>query len=178
MLPPGTPYFDGDIKFSSLKKTFYDLDDALLWEALNEQHFPDWRQAQIASRHDTAFETNFRDVGVMTSIAEFTSAGYESRLVFMGLDSVEASIERVKLRVAKGGHDVPIEYININFKESLRNLDRFYDRFNSVHIYQNFQSAGFEYHITPLITLKAGKVTERAKDLPDWAIHFLRNTGN
>ena len=47
----------------------------------------------------------------MKTVELFTTAGFETRLFFMGLDSVEASIDRVKLRVAKGGHDVSGEYI-------------------------------------------------------------------
>ncbi|RFZ91911.1 hypothetical protein D0C36_10705 [Mucilaginibacter conchicola] len=178
MLPPGTPVFDGDKKFAELKAIFYDLDEARLWTSITDIHFPDWKEEMLKVKTDVAFETNFRDPGVMASVKQFTDAGFESRLIFMGLDSVEASIARVALRVAKGGHDVSVEYININFEKSLTHLYQFYSDFTSVHIYQNLRSAEDSINMVPLMTIRRGKITEIASELPVWVNNFKNTINN
>lgn len=112
MVPPKTTVFDGDIIFQNLKKTYADLDESRIWANVNDVAFAKWKENSLSSNADSAFETNFRSKEVMTTVQLFANAGFETRLFFMGLDSVEASIDRVKLRVAKGGHNVSIEYIN------------------------------------------------------------------
>ena len=92
----------------------------------------------------------------------------------MGLDSVEASIDRVKLRVAKGGHDVSVEYININYTRSLENLYKYYNLFTSVHLFQNFSPPGEQVVMTPLMSIHSGRVKEASQTLPDWA-SYLRS---
>lgn len=175
MLPPFTPIFDGDKKFKQLKAFFYDLDEADIWRSITETHFPEWKAEMLQSTGDVAFETNFRGPEVITTVKLFMNAGFESRLIFMGLDSVEASIERVELRVAKGGHDVSVEYININYKKSLENLYQFYNQFTSVHLYQNFQPPGKDMAMVPLMTIKENKITEQAPTLPQWAATLKEN---
>lgn len=178
MVPKGTPIFDGDKKFAELKTFFYDLDESRIWLSINEIHFPEWKAVRINEKDDVAFETNFRDVDVMESVKQFMNAGFESRLIFMGLDSVEASIERVELRVAKGGHDVSVEYININFERSLSNLFEFYKVFTSVHLYQNFQPPGKNDDMVPLMSVINRKITEEIVQLPNWASDFKKIVNN
>ncbi|WP_026903254.1 hypothetical protein [Pedobacter glucosidilyticus] len=70
MVSPGTSVFDGDIVFQNLKNIYPDLDESLLWANVNEIAFAKWKETSLSSGADAAFET---------------------RLFFMGLDSVEAS---------------------------------------------------------------------------------------
>jgi predicted ABC-type ATPase len=172
MLPPKTPYFDGDRLFADLKKKFYDLDDGQVMRSINEVHFPDWKEEMIQLKANAAFETNFRDADVINSVEQFIDKGYEPRLIFMGLSSIEESIDRVKLRVAKGGHQVSVEYININFAESLKNLYLFHNKFCSVHIYQSFQKLNDGYEMVPLMTISQNHILQKASQLPPWVQKF------
>jgi predicted ABC-type ATPase len=172
MVAPGTPVFDGDVEFAKLKRTFYDLEEHKLWHAVNAQVFQDWKLYVIAKGEDAAFETNFRTAEVIDSVKQFISSGYQARLIFMGLDSVEASIDRVNLRVAKGGHWVSVENINNNYEQSLINLSIYYTVFTSVHLYQNFQSLESTIQMTPLMTINGSKITEETAELPEWAKQF------
>lgn len=52
------------------------------------------------------------------------AAGYKIDLYYVALDSVERNIERVKFRVALGGHDIPEEAIRRRHKGSLENLSK------------------------------------------------------
>ncbi|GGH17016.1 hypothetical protein [Mucilaginibacter phyllosphaerae] len=174
MVPQGTPIFDGDKKFAELKAFFYDLEESKIWTSINETHFPEWKDERIKGKGDVAFETNFRDPVVIESVKQFMKAGFESRLIFMGLDSVEASIERVELRVAKGGHNVSVEYININYEKSLLNLFEYYKSFTSVHLYQNFQPPGKNDDMMPLMSIINDEITEEITPLPNWASDFKK----
>ena len=93
----------------------------------------------------------------------------------MGLDSVEASIDRVKLRVAKGGHNVSVEYIN--YKKSLENLYSYYNLFTSVHLFQNFSPPGKQVIMTPLMNIHSGQITEVNSVLPEWASSLYSSIG-
>lgn len=172
MVPPGTSVFDGDIEFRKLKDVYYDLDESLLWANVNDVIFSEWKANAIRIKRDAAFETNFRSSEVIATVLKFMNSGFESRLVFMGLDSIEASIDRVKLRVAKGGHDVDVEFINMNYHNSLSNLYEYYHIFTSVHLYQNFQPPGEELLMTPLMTIINKKIYEAKENLPEWADHL------
>lgn len=172
MVSPETSVFDGDIIFQNLKNAYSDLDESLLWANVNDIEFARWKEVSLESGADAAFETNFRSAEVMKTVARFAAAGFETRLFFMGLDSVEASIDRVKLRVAKGGHDVRVEYININYTKSLENLYMFYNSFTSAHLFQNFSPPGKQVIMTPLMSIHSGEVTEINPILPDWAVQL------
>jgi predicted ABC-type ATPase len=169
MVSPKTTVFDGDIIFQNLKKTYADLEESLLWANVNDVAFAKWKATSLSSNTDAAFETNFRSKEIMKTVELFVTAGFETRLFFMGLDSVEASIDRVKLRVAKGGHNVSVEYININYTKSLENLFSYYNSFTSVHLFQNFSPPGEQVIMTPLMNIHMGQITEVNPTLPEWA---------
>ncbi len=104
MLGPGVPVFDGDKEFAKLRKTFNTIDSGTLYDEVNNHIFEDWKQLQLSTKADCAFETNFRSATVMNTVQQFARSGYETNMYFFGLDSIQAAIERVRLRVAEGGH--------------------------------------------------------------------------
>lgn len=59
-------------------------------------------------------------------IREAKAEGYQFRLCYLSLATVNDSIRRVRERVKKGGHDVPVEDLRRRFKPSLRNFFQFY----------------------------------------------------
>ncbi|HCR3107374.1 TPA: zeta toxin family protein [Enterococcus faecium] len=71
--------------------------------------------------------------------------GYESFLIYIGLDSPERAIERVKSRVAKGGHGVPEDLIRKRYEFSLRNLAELEKYFDNVSIYDNSDEFSYIY---------------------------------
>jgi predicted ABC-type ATPase len=50
------------------------------------------------------------------------SDGIEVRIWFVGLSSPELHVQRVRLRVARGGHDIPEETIRERYDRSRINL--------------------------------------------------------
>ncbi|MDT6287909.1 zeta toxin family protein [Enterococcus faecium] len=71
--------------------------------------------------------------------------GYESFLIYIGLDSPERAIERVKSRVAKGGHGVPEDVIRKRYEFSVRNLAELEKYFDNVSIYDNSDEFSYIY---------------------------------
>jgi predicted ABC-type ATPase len=59
---------------------------------------------------------------------------FEVRLTYVILDSVERNIERVRLRVAKGGHSVPEDKI---VERYARSLEQFLEQADRALLYDN-----------------------------------------
>jgi predicted ABC-type ATPase len=55
--------------------------------------------------------------------------GYKINLIYIFIESPEACMERVKMRMAKGGHGVPEEDVKRRFYRSLKN---FWDNFRDI----------------------------------------------
>ena len=79
-----------------------------------------------AGKTTFAIETTLSGKGYYKKITEWKKQGYEIIIYFLKLPSVEIAIERVKLRVAKGGHNVPEQDIR-------RRFDKGWDNFNMVY---------------------------------------------
>ena len=71
---------------------------------------------------DFAFETTLTTRSYQQTIKFAKEKGYTVTLVFFWLNDVNLAIERVKARVAEGGHDIPEETIIRRYKKGLRNL--------------------------------------------------------
>ena len=73
-----------------------------------------------------AFETTFSGKGYIRKINEWKKKGYEIIIYFLKRPSVEFAIERVRLRVAKGGHTVSVQDIHRRFERSWNNFNTLY----------------------------------------------------
>jgi predicted ABC-type ATPase len=76
----------------------------------------------IEKNEDFCFECNLRD-DQLGCVNKFHHAGYNINLIYIWLDSIELSKERVSIRVNEGGQPVGIESIKENFIEGASNLD-------------------------------------------------------
>lgn len=76
----------------------------------------------IARRGNFAFETTLGGASMTALLRQAADAGLDVRIWYAGLASVELHIERVRRRVAKGGHDIPETTIRRRFDDSRRNL--------------------------------------------------------
>ncbi|MEO1583731.1 MAG: zeta toxin family protein [Planctomycetota bacterium] len=78
------------------------------------------------NRRTFAFETTLATRSFAPWLRELRSTGYAVRLVFLALLTPEQAVERVRLRVSQGGHDVPEDVIRRRFYRGLWNLFRLY----------------------------------------------------
>ncbi len=73
-----------------------------------------------------AFETTLSGRIYIKKINEMKTKGYKVIMYFLKLASVDLAIERVKLRVSKGGHNVPVRDIKRRFERSWINFQEIY----------------------------------------------------
>jgi predicted ABC-type ATPase len=75
---------------------------------------------------NVAFETTLASLSYAKKIAAWQRGGCSVALVYVRLANVEMSIERVRRRVAEGGHGVPDDVIRKRFSKSLDYFERLY----------------------------------------------------
>ena len=78
--------------------------------------------AHIAAGRSFLLETTLSGNREVRLIERLRAAGYCIDVYFVCLSSAEVNIQRVRLRVLKGGHDVPVEDIVRRYERSLANL--------------------------------------------------------
>lgn len=83
-------------------------------------------QDLLLLRQDFAFETTLSSKSVVGLIEQAKQIGYTINLIYYWLDSVELAIERVMVRVRKGGHDIPKDVIIRRFYAGLENFITLY----------------------------------------------------
>ena len=140
-----------------------------------------WQQGKrlleqaIAKRFDFAFETTLGANTIPRLLAEAASQGIEVRIWYAGLSSPELHIERVRARVARGGHDIPEADIRRRFEHSRLNLIHLLPDLTALRVYDNSMEADPTSGKAPrpklVLHLEHGIVAGPA-DLsrtPDWA---------
>jgi len=80
----------------------------------------------VTSGESFAFETTFSGTRYAGRIAEWREQGYEVVIYNLVLPSVQMAIDRVKSRVAQGGHNVAEEDIRRRFDRGRTNFTQFY----------------------------------------------------
>jgi predicted ABC-type ATPase len=97
------------------------------------------RQELMVQRESFVFETVFSDaVGAKLSFLKYTAvAGYNVILCFIGISGPDVSEQRVAMRVAQRGHDVPTEKLNARYPRTLTNLRNAIRELPHVWIFDN-----------------------------------------
>ena len=128
--------FDFDKEFYSIWSQF-DFDPSIEQGAFDraQKLYTDCKTNALEQKQNFAFETNYHTKHVFSVIEIFRSNGYKIELIFICLESVDIAIERVKDRVAKGGHSVDQMTIRERFNNGLDLLDESFHQFDIVSIY-------------------------------------------
>lgn len=80
----------------------------------------------VKKNESFAFETTLSGKRYEKKIQRWKKQGYEIIMYYLKLPSVDIAIERVRLRVAQGGHDVPEIDIKRRFNRSWINFEKIY----------------------------------------------------
>lgn len=78
------------------------------------------------ARVEFMFETTLASLTYARRMKSWQQHGYTVAILYLRLPNPETSIERVKRRVAAGGHDVPEAVIRSRFTKSLEYFERIY----------------------------------------------------
>ena len=79
-----------------------------------------------AAGEDFAFESTLSGLGYLPRLRRWKKAGYGIEIIYLKLDDVRLSLERIAARVRSGGHNVPEADARRRFTRSWDNLDAHY----------------------------------------------------
>jgi predicted ABC-type ATPase len=102
-------------------------------------------------------ETTLTGKTIIKNIKLAHSKGYFIEMHYVGLDSAETAIARVKKRVEMGGHGIPEDDIRRRYTESLQNLKEIVPFCNKIFVFDNtatFESIGKIYDGEFIIPLR------------------------
>ncbi|MDR6855760.1 AAA family ATPase [Variovorax guangxiensis] len=135
-------------------------------------------EAAIANGTNYAFETTLGARTIPALLAE-AAATHDVVMLFCGLRSPEMHIQRVRSRVASGGHDIPEDKIRERWVASRINLIRLMPQLARLQVFDNSTEADPGQDIPePVLVLEMveGRVTypvpddtEVLESIPEWA---------
>jgi predicted ABC-type ATPase len=85
-------------------------------------------ESYVRERRSFAFETTLSGRRYARMTPRWQSFGYRIKLVFLYLQDVRIAIERVRVRVRQGGHNVPEDVIRRRYEAGWRNFQQIYKK--------------------------------------------------
>jgi predicted ABC-type ATPase len=155
----GLPFLNADVVAKELGLTDYEASHAL--DELRDFYIK--RQLSFVS------ETVFSDpVGAKVAMLRAAmEAGFNVRLIFIGVESPELAEARVHHRVENGGHPVPLDKIASRYPRSLANLAEAIKFVASVELFDNSDAQNPHRRIAHI---KAGILKWKTDEIvPGWA---------
>jgi len=98
-------------------------------------------QQAIDRRLNFAFETTLGGQTMTELLEQAAAAGLAVHVWFAGLTDVELHLDRVRRRVAKGGHDIPEAKIRERFDRGREHLIRLLPQLTALRLYDNSAEA-------------------------------------
>jgi predicted ABC-type ATPase len=132
-------------------------------------------QRAIAERLNYAFETTLGGNTITSLLETAAMSGIEVRVSYIGLNSPELHIERVRKRVQRGGHDVSEEKIRERYVQGPLNLIRLLPHLTELRLYDNTHVSDPYKGETPrpilILHVRKQKIAGvlRLEDVPQWA---------
>lgn len=120
---------------------------------------------KFAIEHQISFsmESTLSGNSILQRIKKAKENSFYVRLNYVGVNSVSINIDRVKARVANGGHFIDETTIRNRYDISLQNLIKILPLCDEVFIYDNSEELpNLVFH------LKGNKLTQWLDLLPEW----------
>ncbi|HEX7131434.1 MAG TPA: AAA family ATPase [Iamia sp.] len=123
-----------------------------------------------------AFETTLGGRTITGRLLAAAEAGIEVHLWYVGLSSADLHIERVRRRVAAGGHDIAESRIRERCLSSRANLIRLLPHLATLAIFDNSADVDSD-EAGPgpirLLEMEAGRIVTVADTIPPWAADIV-----
>ncbi|MDR3285972.1 MAG: zeta toxin family protein [Prevotellaceae bacterium] len=141
VLSPNTVYFNGDLIFEQLQKKYVNISKESVGGAVASVLERTVLNA-IESKKNFAFETNFSVRMAVDMLKNFKENGFETNLIYVGINSTDIAKERVNIRTLKGGHDIPDDLIKFNYEEGCKNVNKYLPHFDRIVFVDNSSNIG------------------------------------
>ena len=117
----------------------------------------------LESRESFTLESTLAGHGALSLMRRAKGAGYRTLLIYVSLGNPELQIERVRLRVAQGGHDIPDADIRRRYARSLLHAPEAMRLADEALVLDNSGRRP-----ETVLMLKNGQIFWRASSLPLW----------
>jgi predicted ABC-type ATPase len=129
----------------------------------------------LAKSESFAIETTLSGRNYLQMMLDAKAREFEVRLVYIGTESVEINLARIRNRVLAGGHDVPEKDVRRRYQRSLENLPIATMRADDSILFDNSTSDGYR-----LVAILGSTGNRWFEPTPSWAIgaglmKFLRS---
>lgn len=133
------------------------------------QRIESWLEASINAHQTIGVETVLSTGKYRRLVQLAKQRGFEVRLIYVFITDPAVQLERIRLRVAKGGHDVPRAKVLERRSRSLEQLGWFFEQADEAWIYDNGSAE------PRLIGRKKGMTVELSALVPDEMMQNLLN---
>ena len=125
----------------------------------------------IRDNTDFAFETTLGGNTITNTLLQAVAAGVRVNIWYCGLVTPELHIDRVKARVARGGHDIPEDKIRARYRTSMQNLCLLAIGVHQLAVYDNSLPLGNDKKpkIRLLLHFKNDEIKALNQKMPGWA---------
>ena len=159
LVPQGLDYINADLIAKTIKEKA---------KGLNTQDIANREAAKIfhdkaSNQESFAIETNLFDVETYKSFEALQAKGYQIFIYFLAVDDVEICVNRVKLRVSQGGHNVNPDVIRQRYTSGLALL-KHYKHFPDVLLMID-NSDGM---LRTELELRKGMIHQQSNPCKDW----------
>lgn len=112
-------------------------------------------------------ETTLSGARTERTIRRAKERGYTIRLYYIGLDTMEESLGRIRNRVAKGGHDIPKEDVERRFSTRFADVLRVLPYCDEARFFDN--DNGF----VEVAEYRNGELIPRVSNPPRWLLELM-----
>lgn len=131
----------------------------------------DWlRHALLDAHVSFTFETVMSSDDKVEFLRRAQSVGYRTYLYFVATEDVSLNLDRIRLRVAQGGHDVPEAKVRTRYLQTLGNLRKAVRYTNRAYLFDNSEQSRV---LVAEITDASGVLLHRPEAVPDWVNRYL-----
>ena len=136
-------------------------------------------ESAIDERKDFTFETTLGGNTMASLLEKASAAGIEVRIWYVGLESADLHIARVRSRVGLGGHDIPEAKVRERYARSRMNLIQLLPHLAELKVFDNTDEGDPQKGQAPspklLLHMKWGKIVSSSNLslVPPWAKPIL-----
>jgi predicted ABC-type ATPase len=136
------------------------------------------REECIAGKRSFSFETVMSHPSKVDVLVRANAAGFFVRLFFVGTDDPRTNVDRVMLRVAQGGHNVPEDRIVARWHRTMKMLHQAIQACDDAFVFDNSPTvplpagARLVFH-RAYSAARADFETQQFPPVPDWIRNYV-----